>query len=153
MNIKIQPAKPEPFEVQECWDSRNEKLLCHMVLNDKFADKLSHKAGKAFWRAFIIEHRATGLVMCKLRWNYIDRGRSWTHIIPQAGTKDPMNHLRRSLETVLSQAAIKLGLPETDAISAIENFYPPDDGGDGQKTIDWLVEQDLIEVMKENPND
>lgn len=149
METKIQPLKPEPFEISECWNSNDEKLLCHMVLLDRFAKTLNRRAGKAFWRTFIVEHRASGVVVCKMRWNYIDTGRSWTHITPKVGTKDPMNYLRRNMENVLSRVAIKMGIPENEAIQSIECFYPPDDGGDGNKTIAWLEQQDLIEVRIE----
>ena len=147
MDIKIQPAIPEGFDTRECWDSHKEKLLCHMVLLDKYAKALSSTAGVAFWRAFIAEDRETGVVIAKFRWNYTTTGRQWYRIIPSVGTKDPANHLRRNLESVLVQAATALGVPESETLHMIECFYPPDDGGNPDNTIAWLVEKDLIEIQ------
>ena len=56
------------------WDTHKEKLLCHMVLDDGFAKGLSPIAGSAFWRAFIVQDRKTGVISCKMRWKYFLNG-------------------------------------------------------------------------------
>lgn len=134
------------------WNSNEEKLLCHMVLNDRYAKRVSPIAGKAFWRAFIVQNRATGQISAKMRWNYTTTGRSWIIITPGPEIKDPLLHLRRNLENVLCTALERIGhINPSEAAKAIECFYPPDDGGDGMKTIQWLIEQDLIEVKVMKP--
>lgn len=117
-----------------------------MALDDSYAARLSLDAGNAFWRAFIVQNRATGKIICKMRWNYKSKGRNWIHITPGPEVKDPLLHLRRNLENVITTAMEKLGhIDPLEAASAVKSFYPPDDGGDGMKTIAWLKEQDLIE--------
>lgn len=126
------------------WDIDKEKLLCHMVLDDSVAQVLSDDATEAFWRGFIVQNRATGQIMMKARWNYKSKGRSWVEVKPGPDVKDPLLHLRRMWENVLCSAMEKLGVPTNIAARAIECFYPPDDGGDGMKTVNWLKERELI---------
>ena len=136
-------------ETRPEWNSNEEKLLCHMVLDDSYASKVCPVASKAFWRAFIVQNRATGQISAKMRWNYTTKGRSWVVIKPGPETKVPLNHLRRNLENVICTALERIGhIDQSEAAQAIKSFYPPDDGGDGMKTIQWLIDQDLIEIAE-----
>ena len=122
-----------------------------MLLDDSFAQKLSVKAAPAFWRAFIVQNRKTGIISAKMRWNYIGKGRSWIEVEPssQGNPEQMLEHLRCSLEDIIKTALIVFGVDQHDAENAIHCFYPPDDGGDPAKTIIWLEQHDLIEVRAE----
>lgn len=129
------------------WETDKQKLLCHMLVNDKYAKILSPLAGGAFWRAFIVQDRVSGRVKAMFRFKYEDHS-NWFEMNPsdQGETQAVIAKLRCSLEDVLMQAVkIMLGM-ECVPEDFIECFYPPDDGGDPQKTIQWLLERDLIEV-------
>lgn len=125
------------------WDIEKEKLLCHMVLDDRLAPLLSVKAGDAFWRAFIVKNRETGHIKAKLRWNYKDKGRSWTEIDLKEQNDEVFKKLHSGLEKCMVESTSRFLSPEL-AKEAIKSYYPPDDGGDGMKTVLWLQEQDLL---------
>ncbi len=123
------------------WDVDNEKLLCHLVVDDRLAPLLSHLAGEAYFRAFIVEHRQTRKISMKFRFHYSNGERSWFEVTPEEQS-GAVEHLRAGMEQVLRDAAKLMNreLP-SDAVVA---FYPPDDGGDGKLTVRWLQKQGLI---------
>ena len=129
------------------WDVDNEKLLCHILLDDSYAPMLSTRAGPAFFRAFIVENRATGQLSMKFRFKYQDGKRNWFRITPTDGGKTGIEELRKGVRSGLKTSAIFMGIPLPE--DAVKFFDPPDDGGDGMKTVAWLVERDLIEVSVE----
>ena len=59
-------------------------------------------------------------------------------------TKVSRSHVRR-------RALLATKICSGDSARAIECFYPPDDGGDGLKTIIWLEQKDLIELKEVRP--
>lgn len=127
-----------------CWHVNTEKLLSHVVLNDLYATTLSSNAGPAFFRAFIVEERATGRIKMKYRFKYKDGNRNWFALTHQKIGEDAIKDFEAGLKEMLIQAcATLLGVPLPE--SAVKFFRPPDDEGDGQRTIVWLIEQDLIE--------
>ncbi len=130
------------------WDVDNEKLLSHIVLSDAYADLLCTDAGDAFFRGFIVENRKTHEVTLKFRFSYRDGKRSWYKVTSKLQGEAAAGHLRDGISDVLRTGyAAQHGdaLPE----DAIQYFDPPDDHGDGQNTIKWLLERDLIEVYVE----
>lgn len=129
------------------WNCADEKLLCHIVLNDRFAKDLSSRAGPAFFRGFIVQDRATGIVSMKFRFRYEDDDRQWYEVKPKEQGPGTMDELRTAMLQIMVEAAALMHkrLPA----GSVEFFYPPDDGGQAERTIAWLKEQDLIEVLRE----
>lgn len=128
---------------EACWNIRKEKLLCHMLLDDGIAQRVVPGAAPAYWRAFIVQDRETGIISAKFRFRKPNGDRDWHEIIPALQNDQTVQRLRRSLEAVL-----RTGLLLVQGINpehAIKSFYPPDDGGDPNRTIIWLEQQDLIE--------
>lgn len=122
-------------------------MLCFLLVDDSLAEAVLGPKGKglAFWRAFIVEDRVTGEVRVLWRYLYPNGRKSWYEAIA-TGKKgqDAMVFLKCMLEDVLETANKAIGLP-----FQVQAFYPPDDGGDGIKTIIWLEQQDLIDVRVE----
>lgn len=127
------------------WNCNEEKLLCHILLDDSFAKRLSRRAGPAFFRAFIVQNRASGLVTMKFRFHYEDDSRSWFSVTPKAQGPGVVEELGKSMRSVMNTAAASMhqSLPR----SAVQFFYPPDDEGKVERTIAWLKERDLIEAV------
>lgn len=120
------------------WDTRKQKLRCFMTIDDRLGEHFGH-AGVAYWRAFILEDRATGEVFGLYRFKHKDGSRNWIRLTPHGQGQAAAETLRCGLEDVINTAASSVGLPYR-----AECFYPPDDEGDPQKTIDWLLKYDLI---------
>jgi hypothetical protein len=133
------------------WNANEEKLLCHIVLDDSLAPLLSSDAGPAFFRAFIVEDRKSGEVRLKFRFRYKSTPRSWFRIAAQnlRGT-EAVEDFRAGIEFMLTEAARKLGRPFPEG--AIKCYYPPDDMGDVGRTIIWLEMQDLVEIDHIEPH-
>jgi hypothetical protein len=129
------------------WDVQNEKLLSYVVLNDRYSRMLSSRAGDAFFRAFIVQNRATGQILMKLRFKYRDGERSWFEVTPTGRGEAAVEELRKGVRQVLETSAAIQGTPLP--AGAIEFFDPPDDGGIPERTLDWLLAHDLIEVSVE----
>jgi hypothetical protein len=129
------------------WDVNQEKLLCHFLLDDAFAPLVSSEAGPAFFRGFIVQDRTTGSISMKFRFKYKDDTRNWFALDPKEQGPDTVRQLQYGIRKTLEEASFRMGivLPEC----AIKFFLPADDGGDGSRTLAWLVEQDLIEVSIE----
>jgi hypothetical protein len=128
------------------------KLHCLIVLSDTVAEALSDRAGPAFFRAFVVEGRKTGRVLCNFRYRYID-GDSWyRHVISdnnelaKAPVRERVRYLADAMEGMLTMGLVAaLAKTDTVPVGVITRHYPPDPE-DGEKTLDWLIEQDLIEV-------
>jgi hypothetical protein len=130
------------------WDGNAEKLRCLMVLDDGIAELLSHRAGQAFFRAFIVEDRASGEMRMKFRWRYKDPDdRSWCQATTDKRGDEAVEFFRSAIEKVLRTAASTLGL--SIGVNGIKGFFPPDDGGDCASTLIWLEMRDLIEISVE----
>lgn len=50
------------------WCGETEKLLTLVTLNDSLGPTFSDRAGEAFFRAFIVECRATHALKMRMRW-------------------------------------------------------------------------------------
>jgi hypothetical protein len=131
---------PEPY-----WNSNKEKLLCFMLLDDSVVQDIIVPGAKpAYWRAFIVQNRETGIISCKYRFKQQD-STNWYQIIPAEQNVNTAQDLREKMETVFRLACCVFGAyPD----KVIQCFFPPDDGGDGAKTIIWLEMQDLVELTK-----
>jgi hypothetical protein len=135
------------------WLTDEEKLLCHMVLDDSLGPQVSDIAEGAFFRAFIVQNRKTGLISAKMRWSYKKpKGKSWVELKPtDQNQNDPymtVEYLRCGIENVLKTALTAFGINPQKVANAVHCYYPPDDGGDASKTIIWLEERDLIEIER-----
>jgi|SRR5215831_16007919 len=131
------------------WNTDEEKMLCLIVLDDDIGQAISPIAGDAFFRAFILENRKTGVVSCKFRFRYKDHD-SWYEITPGSpkSRAERVTELQEGMEKVISQTlARRIGIPKFPPNLLVSHF-PPDDEGDPQKTIEWLLAKDLI-VKKE----
>jgi hypothetical protein len=142
-------TKPEIDDDTTGFNMETQKLHCLIVLQDSVAKKLSEKAGDAFWRGFITEDRATGEVMAKYRFRYMD-GDSWVRIRlnpekQQWPISDRVEHLAQSMEQVLRLGMEMMSGGHKPPEDIVVCFYPPEPD-DSKKTLEWLIAQDLIEV-------
>lgn len=128
------------------FDMSKEKLLCLMALDDSFAEQVTDRAGEAFWRAFIVENRKTGAITANHRFRY-KNGDHWYTLTPREqkgmATRDS---LIESLRKVIGTALLQFTGFEGNRL--IHCHYPPDDGGDTEHTLRWLIEKDLVFVSK-----
>ncbi len=130
------------------WDANAEKLRCLIMLNDGIAELFSPRAGEAFFRAFIVEDRATGEVRLKFRYRYKNPDeRNWYRATSGKRGAEAVEYFRSAIDKVLRTACSMLELPvDVDGVTA---FFPPDDGGDCRSTLIWLDMRDLIEISVE----
>ena len=132
------------------WDAAREKLRCMIVQDDSVAELLSDRVAPAFFRAFIVEDRATGAVEMKFRWHYKDPDeKSWGIVTTDKRGAEAVDYLQDGLtKTLTTTFSMITGL---DALKdAVHVFYPPDDGGNAGSTLIWLDMKDLVEI-KETP--
>jgi hypothetical protein len=120
-----------------------ERLLCLIVLDDRYAHLLSYMAAPAFFRAFIVRSRTTALVTMRMRFKYANGERPWYEVTLQKPEQEALEDFRAGIDRILNVAAAAIGC--TLPPGAVLFFYPPDDEGDGSKTIEWLQKMDLIE--------
>jgi hypothetical protein len=131
------------------WMMNEQKLIALVILHDDLASCLSHIAGEAFFRAFIVEDRKTGEISCNLRFRYQGGKDSWFTIQSRAGgahRAQRVAELEEGITSVLRDALKAFAGGVEAPAEATRSFFPPDDAGDPQKTIDWLLERDLITV-------
>ena len=152
MTEPISESEPDVIDEPAVgFDLRRHKLLCLIVLDDEVATVISSKAGEAFFRAFIVEERATGTIYMNQRFRYKD-GDSWSRIALSPGKQklsraERVAFLEESIGTVLRGAlAIMTGAPAPRA--TVQSFFPPDPDGDPQDTMDWLLREDLIKITR-----
>jgi len=129
----------------------SEKLLCMLALSDTIADKLGMPAD-AFWRGFVVQDRQSGEIRARHRFKYSDTKKNWHEIRSSSKGKalskeELVDSLKHGLSIVMAFAAVhfEVNLDELDG-EIVQEFYPPDDNGDVQATLDWLVQQDLVEI-------
>jgi hypothetical protein len=136
------------------FDTRKENLLCHMVLDDTWAE-LMGMPSVAFWRAFIVENRETHEVSANFRFRYPSGKDSWYHVTPknqdQSDRMAITGTLAAELEGMLYLALQKMfgleGMAARVLVGAVDCFYPPEPD-DPQKTMQYLLDQDLIEIKR-----
>lgn len=126
------------------WDVYQEKLLSHIVLDDRYAQLLCDGAGDAYFRAFIVEDRKTHKVTLKFRFKYRDDNRSWYEVTSKDRGEAAAAEFRKNIVYMLEASAAVKGMPLPEG--AVKVFNPPDDHGDGSNTVKWLADQDLIEI-------
>lgn len=129
---------------QECvgWNANEEKLLVLGLVSDARAQELSHQAGEAFFRAFIVEDRKSGVIRMNFRFRYKGGKDSWFHVDPKKQNADTVRELREGIASVVIGASQLMGI--TLSPLEVKFFEPPDDGGDFESTIQWLLDHDLI---------
>jgi hypothetical protein len=129
------------------WIANKQKLICLMALNDEVAQAMSSKAGEAFFRAFIVEERDSGNISCKFRYRYTDGGSWYTIELKDEEQKksraERVAKFQETMEEMILKALEHFGGVKPPR-AVFTSHFPPDDGGDWQKTIDWLVKEDLI---------
>jgi len=125
-----------------------ERLLCMMALDDNLAAELEMPPN-AWWRGFVVKNRETGLISARYRMKYDNRPPNWYELQANADNPHTMEKLVEGLEgaitTMVTMAAKAMG-KNIEGRQIIECWYPPDDKGDVQATLDWLIQQDLIEI-------
>ncbi len=126
------------------WNANTEKLLCLVVVSDARAQELSPLAGEAFFRAFIVEDRASGAVSMKFRFRYSNGEDAWFSVKPQPQQERlaAYREFREGMAEIITTASEMIGVPLSPL--DIKCFEPPDDEGDCFRTIQWLVDRDLI---------
>lgn len=127
------------------WNTEKEKLLCFVVLDDVVAEVISEGAGTAFFRAFVVQDRESGVIQARFRFHYKNGEKSWHEIKPRDQTAETVERLKAGFKLMLDEAARRMNINLPDG--AVTFHEPPDDGGDGARTIMWLEMQDLIEFV------
>ena len=128
------------------WDANTEQLICHMLIDDDLCKKLELGGPEgAFWRAFIVRNRETGTVYAKFRYKHAT-GSSWHYVEPKDQVNDPAGSLQSGLKQSMELALPLMGASIEETDRAIKSFYPPDDEGHPERTIDWLIKEDLITI-------
>jgi hypothetical protein len=136
------------------WVTNKEKLLCLMVLNDNFASAHNFtQSGIAYFRAFIVQDRVTGVITGRFRFIKKSGKRDWYTCTPKEQNDLTVTKLIANTEDALVTAAKLMGISAEEVSAAIECHYPPDDGGDDARTVLWLDERDLIEMKGFEPID
>ena len=126
-----------------------QKLLCLIGLNDQLASLLG-MPGEAFFRAFIVQERATGEILMNMRFRYAD-GDSWGQVKldterQKLSRAERVAYLQESMERILRQA-LSLTAPGSPVPKdAVVCHYPPPPDGEPQETLDWLIAEDLVRV-------
>ena len=128
------------------WNANTEQLLCHMLIDDDLCKKL-HLGGPegAFWRAYIVRNRVSGTVYAKVRYRYTTVS-SWHYVEPRDQVNDPAGSLQSRLKASIELALPFMGATPEEVAVAIKSFYPPDDEGHPERTIDWLIQEDLVTI-------
>jgi hypothetical protein len=141
----------EPDDNTTGWNMNTQKLHCMVVLSDVVGQKLSHKAGEAFFRAFVVEDRETGEVWCKQRFRYT-HGDSW--FVMKAGTDtkklsrdEQVRYFANAVATTMRHGCSVMAGGATVPEGVVECFYPPDPESSA-KTLEWLKAQDLLQEAK-----
>jgi hypothetical protein len=80
----------------------------------------------------------------RYRFHYVDHD-AWFEVDPKEQT-GALAHLRESVTGMLLMAAQMMD--DTVSPLAVQVFEPPDDQGDVERTIAWLLERDLITVTR-----
>jgi hypothetical protein len=134
------------------FDLRTQKLLCLILLDDTLASLLSDNAGEGFFRAFIVEDRATGEIVMNQRFRYVD-GDSWSRVRlnperQKLSRAERVTYLQEGIESILRMALFAFSRGAAVPHEAVRCFYPPNPDGDSQLTLDWLIAEDLVYVAK-----
>lgn len=128
-----------------------QKLHCLIVMNDTIGKALSHKAGKAYFRAFVVEDRETGEILTNMRFRYVD-GDSWMtmRLSPEKqklSRERRIEYLTHAVEDTMrtgAQVFADGAVPPKDMITC---HYPPHPE-DAKDTLEWLLAQDLVEITR-----
>lgn len=124
------------------WNCNSERLLGLLVLDDSFAPLVCDQAGEGFYRGFLVQDRKSANIVMRMRFRYRD-GDSWSTLTPKSQEQTAaVAEIRAGMMEVFSTASLMMGIPF--APQCLQMFEPPDDGGHFEKTIEWLLEKDLI---------
>ncbi len=140
--------RPDGAEGPVGWNANKEKLLTLVVLSDARAEHLSPMVGEAFFRAFIVQDRLSGEVGLNFRFRYKDGKDSWFSAKPKDGhtPQEQARELREAMAEILLTAASAMGVSMSPL--DIEYFDPPDDEGEWERTVQWLLDRDLVHPPK-----
>lgn len=138
------------------WLCQKQKLIAMIVLDDSVGNMLTDHANTPFFRGFVVEERNTGAISVRMRFRY-RTGDKWYSLQPDLqpdflslSRVEKIAVLTESVEwSVLTALEMMVGGKVKPPKCIVKSFFPPDDGGDWKKTIDWLVAEDLIEVREE----
>jgi hypothetical protein len=128
-----------------------DQLLCMVVVDDNLAVQVmgpENKPEHGWIRGWVLQNRATREIWATYRFCYKGGDRSWYEIHPGEQNDLTETRLRCGLEDVFKTAGKRFGLEVV-----VECFYPPNRGENLQETINFLVENDLVEVRKETNDD
>jgi hypothetical protein len=152
MKVPINPDTKEPEDDPRVgFNLEKERLRCLIVLNDQVADALSSRAGNAFFRAFVVEDCKTGEVWCKQRFRYVDSD-SWSHMHhgpdqQKLSIDGRVKFFVDGIEKVLLTGLTMMAGGATVPKGVVTCFYPPNPE-DQRATLEWLIQQDLVEMTQ-----
>lgn len=146
----------EPDDQRIGVNLNTQKLHCLIVLHDDLGKVLSGKAGGAFFRAFVVEDRKTGKMLCNMRFRYTD-GDGWMRLALDAnknhlGMAAKIEYLAGGVEDVMRKGLRVFSAGAEPPREAVVRFYPPDPD-DAEKTLAWLIDQDLVETKQVDVHD
>lgn len=138
--LRRNPSKVPPIG----WKCNDEKLRMLIALTDRDVERLCNRAGQAFFRAFIVENRETGHLMARFRFRYTT-GDSWYDVEPKK-QDGAIEFLRNALTDMIltTSAILVIPIKEND----LHYYSPPDDQGNPDHTVAWLLEHDLVELVE-----
>jgi hypothetical protein len=127
-----------------------QKLHCLIALNDDLGSALSGHAGTAYFRAFVVEDRKTGEIFVNQRFRY-KTGDSWSQLRASKdkqhlSVKEKVEYLAGGIEKVMRMGLEMVAKRESPK-DAVVRFYPPEPD-DSEKTLDWLIAQDLVQITE-----
>jgi len=130
------------------FDTSKNDLLCLMVLTDEIGQYFTSHLSKAFWRAFIVQDRQSHHVLANFRFRYGNHD-NWYTVEPkdQTSREATRDLLVKDLRFMLTTVLRKMFEFECEE-EHIMCFYPPQPE-DAEHTLQWLLDQDLIVIVKE----
>jgi hypothetical protein len=137
-------------------DTSKEKLLAMIVLPDESAlIVFGEPVQGGHLRGFVLEDRKTGEVYAEYRQKYPNGHKHWYEIRPKPGMakKEAEEYLISGLKTVATlsiQMYPRIVDGKSESKLEAQAFVVPEDcREDGDKTLQWLLEQDLVEITGE----
>lgn len=131
------------------FDPNKEKLLCMQTLDDDLAAELGLPTN-AFWRGFIVQDRESKRISGRYRFKYDQGEPHWYELKrsldnPSFTVEELVKGVGMAVTVMAKIAAQAMNVDISDR-EIFECHYPPDDNGDVNATLSWLLQQDLVEV-------
>lgn len=126
-----------------------EKLHVLIVTDDSESVVLLGAAVSAYFRAFIVQDRATGKVALKYRFKKLDGKRTWYVFVNEnPDVEIAVNQFVDIVREMLVDGAKTFAIP-----MQVEVYRVPEDireHADSRKVMEWLLEKDLVTIKLRN---